>query len=341
MTSTLSRRDEQAAPAPPKERRTLQPRYLPYLLLVPALLFELLIHIIPMITGLVNSFRQLDLYHLREWFSAPFTGLTNFDVAIDVDGQVGMALLRSFGVTIAFAVASVGLAWLFGIFAATMLHSNFRGRGVLRTAFLIPYALPVYAGVITWKFMLNRDHGMVNTLLAQLGLTNGGTFWLLGNNAFYSIVAVSVWRLWPFALLTLMAGMQSIPDDMYEAASVDGAGRWTQFRRLTLPMLRPVNQVLVLVLFLWTFNDFNVPYILFAESIPASANLISIYIYQSSFLTWNFGLGSAMSVLLLLFLLVVTLLYLLVTSRSRSGKHRSVRSARSGKLRSVRRARRA
>jgi multiple sugar transport system permease protein len=156
---------------------------------------------------------------------------------------------------------------------------------------------------------------MINAVLADLGLTDGGTFWLLGDNAFAAIVVVSVWRLWPFALLTLMAGLQSIPTDVYEAAAVDGAGRWTQFRRLTLPMLQPVNQVLVLVLFLWTFNDFNIPYILFAESVPDSANLLSIHIYDSSFITWNFGLGSAMSVLLLLFLLVVTLAYLALTSR--------------------------
>jgi len=126
---------------------------------------------------------------------------------------------------------------------------------------------------------------------------------------------VGIWRLWPFALLTLMAGMQSIPYDLYEAAEVDGANRWQQFRRLTLPMLRPVNQVLVLVLFLWTFNDFNVPYTLFASSTPASADLVSVHVKQSAFITWNFGLGSAMSVLLLVFLLVVTVGYLAVTSR--------------------------
>ena len=156
---------------------------------------------------------------------------------------------------------------------------------------------------------------MFNHLLAQLGITDGNTFWLLGNNSFVSIVLVSVWRLWPFALLTLMAGMQAIPDEIYEAAAVDGAGIWHQFRSITLPMLQPVNQVLILVLFLWTFNDFNTPYVLFSQSVPSSADLISIHVYQSSFLTWNFGLGSAMSVLLLLFLLVVTVLYLLVTSR--------------------------
>lgn len=92
---------------------------------------------------------------------------------------------------------------------------------------------------------------------------------------------------------------------------------WQQIRRITLPSLSAVNQVLILVLFLWTFNDFNTPYVLFGKSAPEAADLISVHIYQASFVTWNFGTGSAMSVLLLLFLLLVTGVYLAVTSRGR------------------------
>ena len=114
---------------------------------------------------------------------------------------------------------------------------------------------------------------------------------------------MSVWKGWPFAFLIVMAGLQNIPRELYEAAAIDGAGIWQQIRKITLPSLRPVNQVLVLVLFLWTFNDFNTPYVLFGKAAPEAADLISIHIYQSSFVTWNFGSGSAMSVLLLLFLL--------------------------------------
>ena len=99
---------------------------------------------------------------------------------------------------------------------------------------------------------------------------------------------------------------------------MDGAGVWQQLRRITLPSLRPVNQVLVLVLFLWTFNDFNTPYVLFGTAQPPAGDLISFRIYNSSFLTWDFGVGSAMSVLLLLFLLVVTAVYLLATRKARS-----------------------
>ena len=120
----------------------------------------------------------------------------------------------------------------------------------------------------------------------------------------------AIWRTWPFAFLFLLAGLQSIPADMYEAASLDGASKWRQFLAITLPSLKPVNVVLLIVTFLWTFNDFNTPYVLFGQSPPPSADLLSLHIYVNSFVNWNFGLGAAMSVLLLLFLFVVTLVYL-------------------------------
>jgi multiple sugar transport system permease protein len=293
---------------------------LPYLLLLPAVLFELLVHLIPMVVGIWVSFRQLTQFFIRNWGQAPSAGLSNYKVAIDFDAPIGQALLHSFFVTCAFTVLSVGFSWLFGTTAAIMLQENFRGRGILRTIFLVPYALPVYAAVITWSFMFQHDNGMINHLLHdQLGLTDKPSFWLIGNNSFIALVVVSLWKSWPFAFLMIMAALQNIPRDLYEAASIDGAGIWQQIRKITLPSLRPVNQVLVLVLFLWTFNDFNTPYVLFGKSAPEAADLISIHIYQSSFVTWNFGSGSAMSVLLLLFLLVVTAIYLFLTSRGRKG----------------------
>jgi multiple sugar transport system permease protein len=166
--------------------------------------------------------------------------------------------------------------------------------------------------------MFQQDTGLVNHVLHdQLHVTSNKPFWLIGDNSFWAMVIVSVWKSWPFAFLALMAGLQNIPRELYEAAAMDGAGVWQQIRRITMPSLRPVNQVLVLVLFLWTFNDFNTPFVMFGQSAPHQADLISIHIYQSSFITWNFGSGSAMSVLLLLFLLLVTAVYLLFTSRKR------------------------
>ncbi|WP_299531962.1 carbohydrate ABC transporter permease [uncultured Streptomyces sp.] len=291
---------------------------LPYLLLLPAVLLELLVHLIPMAVGIAMSFRKLTQFFISNWGDSPWSGLDNYRVAVDFDAPIGEALLNSFVVTCLFTLLSVGLCWVFGVTAAILLQENFRGRGLLRTLFLVPYALPVYAAVITWAFMFQRDNGLINHVLHdQLGLTDQPSFWLIGDNSFVALLVVSLWKGWPFALLILMAGLQNIPREQYEAAAIDGAGMWQQIRRITLPSLRPVNQVLVLVLFLWTFNDFNTPYVLFGRAAPENADLISVHIYQSSFVTWNFGTGSAMSVLLLIFLLAVTSVYLVLTSRGR------------------------
>ncbi|WP_020120677.1 carbohydrate ABC transporter permease [Streptomyces canus] len=311
-----------AKPGPRRRPGRIRRIGLPYLLLLPALLLELLVHLVPMVIGIVMSFKELTQFYIRDWGAAPWSGLDNYKVSVDFDAPVGEALLHSFLVTVAFTLLSVGLCWLIGTAAAVYLQDNFRGRGLLRALFLIPYALPVYAAVITWVFMFQHDNGLVNHVLHdQLHLTDKPSFWLIGDNSFWALLTVSVWKGWPFAFLIVMAGLQNIPGELYEAAALDGAGMWQQIRRITLPSLRPVNQVLLLVLFLWTFNDFNTPFVLFGRSAPAAADLISVHIYQASFVTWNFGTGSAMSVLLLLFLLVVTGAYLLLTSRGRKPAH--------------------
>ncbi|MER5755471.1 sugar ABC transporter permease [Streptomyces sp. NPDC002088] len=332
MTTTVStetdgrtvRKNTPGAAACGPRRRTGRIRRvgLPYLLLLPALILELLVHLVPMVIGMVMSFKELTQFFIRDWGAAPWSGLDNYKVAVDFDAPVGEALLHSFLVTVAFTLLSVGLCWLIGTAAAICMQDTFRGRGLLRALFLVPYALPVYAAVITWVFMFQHDNGLVNHVLHdQLHLTDKRSFWLIGDNSFYALLTVSVWKGWPFAFLIVMAGLQNIPRELYEAAAIDGAGVWQQIRRITLPSLRPVNQVLVLVLFLWTFNDFNTPYVLFGKAAPEAADLISVHIYQASFVTWNFGTGSAMSVLLLLFLLLVTGVYLAVTSRGRRASH--------------------
>jgi multiple sugar transport system permease protein len=314
---TTTRTEPPASIAVPAVRRRLRRQPLPYLLLIPAVLLELLIHIVPMLVGIGISFLKLTQFYIADWKNAPAAGLSNYRYALDFNAAAGKELLHSFFVTIVFTVIVLAVSWTFGMAAAVFTQRPFPGRAIVRTIFLIPYALPVFASVITWNFMLQRDNGVVNHVLVdQLHLVGGDRpFWLIGQNSFYSLVMVEVWRTWPFAFLMLTAGMQSISQDLYEAAGLDGAGVWAQLRGVTLPMLRPVNRVLLLVLFLWTFNDFTTPYTLFGKSAPRQADLISIHIYQNSFVTWNFGTGSAMSVLLLLFLLVLTGGYLKIANR--------------------------
>jgi multiple sugar transport system permease protein len=316
LSPPISREPGTAPTAPTERRKRPKGRWILLALLAPAIIFEILIHVIPMLTGIWISFVQLTKFYIANWGEAPFVGLKNYAVALDFNGSVGAGLLSSFAITCAFTVLVVGISWSLGMSAAVALQRKFRGRGFFRTLFLVPYALPMYAGIIAWKFMLQKDTGAVNHFLFDnVNLPGDKPFWLIGGNAFWSIVVVAIWRLWPFAFLMLMAGLQSIPEEVYEASAVDGAKPFRTWHAITVPMLRPVNTVLLLVMFLWTFNDFNTPFVLFGNAQPAAGDLISFHIYNASFLTWNFGSGAAMSVLLLLFLLIVTGAYLLVLNR--------------------------
>ena len=301
----IAERHEQRRP--PRSR--VSKRAAPYLFITPAVILEFLIHILPMLIGIAISLIGLTLFYVHYWTQAPFVGLQNYATALNFGGSAGSALLHSFLITLGYTVLVVGISWMLGMAAALLLNGNLRGRTWFRTLFLIPYALPAYIVVITWSFMLQKDNGAINALLSALHVSNP-PFWLVGTNAFWSMVMTAIWRTWPFAFLFLLAGLQSIPADMYEAASLDGASKWRQFLAITLPSLKPVNVVLLIVTFLWTFNDFNTPYVLFGQAPPSSADLLSLHIYVNSFVNWNFGLGAAMSVLLLLFLFVVTLVYL-------------------------------
>lgn len=315
-TTTPKSGETDHSPQYAKRKRRPAGWWLPYALLAPAVIFELVIHVYPMVTGIWMSFIKLTKMFISNWGSAPFVGLKNYQLAVDFNSAVGAGLLKSFLITAAFTILVVAVSWGLGMAAGVALQNKFFGRGFFRTLFLVPYALPMYAGVIAWKFMLQKDSGALNHLLYDnLGMPGNKPFWLIGDNAFAAVVIVAIWRLWPFAFLMLMAGLQSIPTDVYEASAVDGAKPLRQWSSITLPMLRPVNMVLLLVMFLWTFNDFNTPFVLFGGSQPPAGDLISFHIYNASFLTWNFGSGAAMSVLLLLFLLIVSGVYLLIVNR--------------------------
>src|SRR2546430_10295956 len=213
------------APATPVRRRRrgfgARHRATPYLMLLPALVLELAVHLIPMVVGVWMSLKGLTQFYVRNWSAAPFKGLGNYRVAVDVHGPVGVDLVHSLGVTAGYTVLSVGLSWLLATVAAVLMQRPFRGRALIRTLFLTPSPLPAYAAVITWSFLLQRDTGLLNHIIVDdLHLVDHRPFWLIGGNSFASLVALAVWRTWPFALLCLTAGMQTIPDELYEAAAI-------------------------------------------------------------------------------------------------------------------------
>lgn len=271
---------------------------LPYLLLLPALGFELLIHLVPMVVGVLISFKALTQLYLAQWQHAPWAGLGNYRIVADVSGSIGQALLHSFTVTCAFTALAVSLSWLFGCAAAILAQDAFRGRGVLRAIFLTPYALPVYASVITWAFMFQYNNGLVNHVLHdELGITSRPTFWLLGDNSFGALVMVSVWRNWPFAFLVIMAGLQSIPREFYEAAAIDGAGPLAQFWRITVPLMTPTIFFLLIMGIIDSFQTFTTVYVLTNGTGGPEQSVLfyMLYLYQKAFVDFQMGYASAMA----------------------------------------------
>ncbi|MGW0336927.1 carbohydrate ABC transporter permease [Streptomyces sp. NPDC003011] len=298
-------------PEPAVGKRKRPRSYLALWLILPAALLELLVHIIPMLLGVWIGFLDLDQYTIRRWVDAPFVGLQNFVDGLDSATPIGDQFLSTIGRTLLYTVIVVGGSWVLGMAGAVFLSSNIRGRGLLRTLFLVPYALPSFVGTLAWAFMFGQQNGAVNSLLVdKLHLFDDRPFWLIGDNAFPALIITSIWAYWPFAFLMLLAALQVVPSEVYEAAEIDGASRWKQFWLITLPMIKAPNAVMLLVLSLWIFNQFNIPYVLFGGAGPDQAKLISPLIYESSFVSWNFGVGGAMSFLLLLVLLVASFVYI-------------------------------
>lgn len=276
-----------------------------YLLVLPVFTLELLVHVIPLLVGVVISVLHLTPGELRDWTSAPYVGLANYRAWLDPDGPIGGEVLASVGRTLLYAVLVVGASWCLGMLAAVTVAGSGRGRAWWQAFFLVPFVLPGFVTVLSWRFVLDRETGMVNTILVDdLGVVDARPFWLIGDNAFWAIVVVSVWKLWPFAYLVLAAGLRTVPGEVYAAAALDGASPWQRFRRITLPLTRRTTALLVLVLSLWALTDFSTPYLLFDAQPPPEATLLGNLVYRHAFVDFDLGLASALNVMVTVVLVV-------------------------------------
>jgi multiple sugar transport system permease protein len=292
---------------------TSRPRrdLLPYLLVAPVVICELVVHVVPTVIGLFLSLHHVNQFNLRDWTGSSYAGTDNYRTALDPGTAVGSALWSSFWVTALFTLVVVALCWLIGMFAAVLLSLPFRGRGFFRAFFLIPFALPAYVSGVGWRFLFARDDGAVNHLLVDnLHVVHDRPFWLVGDNAFWATVIVSVWRLWPFACLMLLAALTTVPRERYEAAAMNGARGWAQFWHVTLPGIRRINVLVLLVMALWTFNEFAVPWVLFGGTPPHSATLLSTLVYREAFGTFDVGVAAATNIVSAVLLLAAGLVWL-------------------------------
>jgi multiple sugar transport system permease protein len=266
-----------------------------YLLILPAVLIFLIFIAYPVLVTIATSFSALDKTGRIELFGT----LANY-VKLGRSPESWNTLKQ----TLVWAAASVSLTTVVGMALALVLNHQFPGRRLVRGLVILPWAVPLSVSAIVWRWIDHGQLGALNYVVTSLGLTDHYHEWL-GQplSAFLSAMAVEVWTSVPFMAITLLAGLQSIPADVYEAARIDGCGPTAMFRYMTLPLLRPVLTLATLLSVIWSFNSFPIIWILTRGGPAGSTDIAVTYIYKKAFQAFDLGSASAMAVVALVILL--------------------------------------
>jgi multiple sugar transport system permease protein len=272
---------------------------LPYLLVAPALAVLLALSIYPLIYSITISLQQ-ETAAGAVWTLGQFKRL-------GTDNFFRTAMVHTF----IYATVALTFEFLFGLGLALLLNQQLRGRGLFRASLLVPMMLPPVVAGIVWRLMLNPDFGAINGTLKQFGVNTEALTWTASPRlALLSVIAVDVWQWTPFVFLVLLAGLQAIPQEPYEAALIDGSTRWQTFRHVTLPLLKPAILIVLLLRTMDLLRVFDQIFIL-TEGGPAFATeTISLYIYRTAFRFFDFGYAAAMSFVLLALTNVISALYI-------------------------------
>jgi trehalose/maltose transport system permease protein len=246
--------------------------------------------------------------------AAAYVGLDNYGVLI-TDPE----WWRSVWNTLFFTAVSVTLEVVLGFAIALTLDARFRGRGALRAAVLIPWAIPTVVSAKMWAWMFHDVYGVLNEILIGVGILSAPVAWTASPSlAMAALIAVDVWKTTPFAALLLLAGLQMLPRDCYEAARVDGAPAWTVFFKITLPLMKPALAVAVIFRVLDAMRIFDLVYVLTGTT--QQTMTMAVYARQRLIDFQDFGLGSAASTLLFLVIAMVTVIYLMALGLRLSGR---------------------
>jgi ABC-type sugar transport system permease subunit len=279
-----------------------QDRRFGYLLILPVLVVLLAITAYPLVYNVWNSFHHdiLSLPYLKG-----FAGLTNYK-ELFTDNQFVPALVH----TVGFTVVSVTVETIIGLALAVALNKPFRGRGIVRAAIFIPWAVPTVVSAELWRSMFDPQAGFVNYILTTLHLPLAHTTWLDSTwTAWAAILIADAWRNTPFMAIVLLAGLQVIPADIYEAARIDGANAWQTFRRITLPLLKPALMVALIFRTLQSFLVFDIVYIMTGGGPGTSTNVLAYINWKAFLVATDFGYGGAISVSVVAFALIIAAIY--------------------------------
>ncbi len=248
----------------------------------------------------------LSLHEKHSFFPAErFVGLGNYREIVR-DEEFWASLWRG----TVYATGTTALQLVFGVAAALVLHRSFAGRTAVRALVLFPYMIPTIVAVILWRWLLNDTYGLVDYLLVHWGLVSQPVVWLGVDQMMNSLIGMSVWQFAPFVILTVLARLQTIPPELYEAARVDGASAWARFRHITLPQLKTVLFVVILLRGIWMFTKFDTVW-LWGEGAGAGREIrtLPIYAFMRTFISYEAGFGSALAVIMFLMLMVATAIY--------------------------------
>ncbi len=296
----LGSRPAGAAAGPHPGRRGLREELIGWGFALPFVIVFTLFLAGPILASLVLSFTDFGLRDLRNPLGTDFVGLQNYQALLE-DPKFRKAIVN----TAYFVIVGVPLTLLLGLGAALALDRGIRHfRTVFRVGYYLPVVTSIVAIAVVWRFVLNPDQGLVNLLLAQVGID--GPSWLAEPAlAMPSIIAMAAWRNLGFAMIVFIAGLQTIPGQLYEAASIDGAGRWQAFRHVTLPLLRPTILFLVVVTTIGYLQLFEEPFVM-TEGGPLDQTLsISMYMYQQGFEFFNQGYAAAIAWILFILVAIV------------------------------------
>lgn len=274
----------------------------PYLLIAPALIIVCAVVFIPAVNAVIMSFQS---YDLRRPNSIGFVGLANYAAVLK-----DPLFWSSLGRTVQWVVFGVGFQFVFGFALALLLNKNFKGRGVVRAVSLIPWVTPGVLIGLMWRWIYDGNYGVLNDLLLKFGFIEDKIpFLAQQSTAFPSVILTIVWQGVPFFALMLLAGLQGIPGELYEAADIDGASYFQKLFRVTIPSLKNTIFVTTLLRIIWVANSVDVIFNM-TEGGPAySSQTLSVYIFNKGN-SLNLGYASTMSILMTLMLSIVAIPYL-------------------------------
>ncbi|WP_274472860.1 MULTISPECIES: carbohydrate ABC transporter permease [unclassified Paenibacillus] len=280
-----------------------------YLFVVPALAFMAVFVVYPILYNITLSFQDVNVYNLKG--EHHFVGLANYIKSLQ-DPVFYISLKNS----VVFTVLSIFFQFAIGFGLALFFNMKFPGRNLFRSLMLLAWMLPVVITGTVFQWMFSGDYGVINYFLQSLGLINSPVNWLSeASTALLGTIVANIWTGIPFNMIILLSGLQTLPTHLYEAAKLDGANRFLQFRHITLPLLRPTILVLFMLGIIYTFKVFDLVFIMTAGGPVTASTVLPIYAYQLSFTAFEFSQGASVSMIMFLILIGIAIVYLRMSNK--------------------------